>query len=101
MRGRMNATGWIDCYFENVGGAITDSVFPLMNPNGRVAICGQIALYNLEKPDLGARVLPLVLVRTLTVKGFLVFQYARVRRGAPAACQMAPGGQAEISGDRS
>ena len=66
----------IDCYFDNVGGAITDAVFPLMNPNGRVAICGQIALYNLEKPDLGARLLPLVLVRTLTVKGFLVFQYA-------------------------
>ena len=66
----------IDCYFDNVGGAITDAVFQLMNPNGRVAICGQIALYNLEKPDSGARLLPLVLVRTLTVKGFLVFQYA-------------------------
>lgn len=66
----------IDSYFDNVGGAITDAVFPLMNPNGRVAICGQIALYNLEKPDLGARLLPLVLVRTLTVKGFLIFQYA-------------------------
>ena len=47
-----------------------------MNPNGRVAICGQIALYNLEKPETGARLLLLVLVRTLTVKGFLVFQYA-------------------------
>jgi NADPH-dependent curcumin reductase CurA len=68
--------GGIDCYFDNVGGAITDAVFPLMNPKGRVAICGQIALYNLEKPELGARLLPLVLVRTLTVKGFLVFQYA-------------------------
>jgi NADPH-dependent curcumin reductase CurA len=42
----------------------------------RVAICSQIALYNLEKPGSGARLLPLVLVRTLTVKGFLVFQYA-------------------------
>jgi NADPH-dependent curcumin reductase CurA len=66
----------IDCYFDNVGGDITDTVFPLMNPKGRVAICGQIALYNLEKPELGARLLSLVLVRTLTVKGFLVFQYA-------------------------
>ena len=65
----------IDCYFDNVGGAITDAVLPLMNTNGRVAICGQIALYNLEKPETGPRLLPLVLVRTLTVKGFLVFQY--------------------------
>jgi NADPH-dependent curcumin reductase CurA len=66
----------IDCYFDNVGGAITDAVFPLMKPNGRVAVCGQIALYNLEQPDSGARLLPLILIRTLTVKGFLVFQYA-------------------------
>jgi len=66
----------IDCYFDNVGGAISDAVFPLMNTRGRVAICGQIALYNLEKPESGPRLLPLILVRTLTVKGFLIFQYA-------------------------
>jgi NADPH-dependent curcumin reductase CurA len=66
----------IDCYFDNVGGAISDAVFPLMNPKGRVAVCGQIALYNQEKPDTGTRLLPLILVRTLTVKGFLVFHYA-------------------------
>ncbi|SPF56336.1 putative NADP-dependent oxidoreductase YfmJ [Candidatus Sulfopaludibacter sp. SbA4] len=66
----------IDCYFDNVGGSITDAVFPLMNTGGRVAICGQIALYNLEKPETGPRLLPLVLVRTLKVQGFLVFQYA-------------------------
>ena len=66
----------IDCYFDNVGGAITDSVFPLMNTGGRVAICGQISLYNLEKPETGPRLFPLVLTRTLKVQGFLVFYYA-------------------------
>ncbi len=66
----------IDCYFDNVGGAITDAVFPLMNTSGRVSVCGQISLYNLEKPETGPRLLPLVLVRTLKVQGFLVFQYA-------------------------
>ncbi len=65
----------IDCYFDNAGGGITDAVFSLMNPKGRVAVCGQIALYNLEKQEPGPRLLPLVLVRMLTVKGFLVFQY--------------------------
>ncbi len=39
----------IDVYFDNVGGAITDSVFPLLNPRGRVSICGQISLYNLRE----------------------------------------------------
>ncbi|MBL8231552.1 MAG: NADP-dependent oxidoreductase [Bryobacterales bacterium] len=66
----------IDVYFDNVGGAITDAVFPLMNPLGRVAVCGQIALYNLEKPDLGPRLLPLMLRLQLRVQGFLVFQFA-------------------------
>jgi NADPH-dependent curcumin reductase CurA len=65
----------IDCYFDNVGGSTSDAVFPLMNTGGRVSICGQISLYNLEKPEAGPRLLPLVLVRTLKVQGFLIFQY--------------------------
>ena len=72
----------VDCYFDNVGGATTDAIFPLMNPKGRVAVCGQISMYNQEKPEPGPRLLPLVLVRTLTVRGFLVFHYAnRYREG--------------------
>lgn len=68
----------IDCYFDNVGGDTADAVFPLMNPHGRVAVCGQISLYNLEKMGSGPRLLLLmVLIRTLMVKGFLVFQYAQ------------------------
>jgi NADPH-dependent curcumin reductase CurA len=77
----------IDCYFDNVGGATTDAVFPLMNTGGRVSVCGQISLYNLEKPDTGPRLLPLVLVRTLKVQGFLVFQY--FSRSGEAMPQMA------------
>jgi len=65
----------IDCYFDNVGGATTDAVFRLMNPSGRVAICGQIAVYNLDKPYGGPPLLQ-ILVRTLKVQGFLVFHYA-------------------------
>lgn len=66
----------IDCYFDNVGGSITDAVFTLLNPLSRVSICGQIALYNLEKPELGPRLLPLILTRQVKVQGFLVFQFA-------------------------
>jgi NADPH-dependent curcumin reductase CurA len=76
----------IDCYFDNVGGATTDAVFRHMNSGGRVAVCGQIALYNLEKPDTGPRLLPLMIVRTLKVQGFLVFQY--VSRYAEALPQL-------------
>ena len=33
----------VDTYFDNVGGPVTDAVFPHLNVNSRVAICGQIS----------------------------------------------------------
>ena len=66
----------VDCYFDNVGGAITDAVFPLMNTYGRISICGQISQYNLDKPEPGPRLLSLVLVKQLKVEGFIVFRWA-------------------------
>lgn len=65
----------IDCYFDNVGGAITDAVFPLMNVYGRISICGQISQYNVDKPEPGPRLLSLVLVKQLKVEGFIVFRW--------------------------
>jgi NADPH:quinone reductase len=67
----------IDCYFDNVGGAITDAVFILMNSRARISICGQISQYNLEKPEMGPRILlTLLLTRQAKAEGFLVFQFA-------------------------
>jgi leukotriene B4 12-hydroxydehydrogenase/15-oxo-prostaglandin 13-reductase len=65
----------IDCYFDNVGGAITDAVFPQMNVYGRMSICGQISQYNLEKPEPGPRILSFVLVKQIKVEGFIVFRF--------------------------
>lgn len=72
----------IDCYFDNVGGTITDAVFGLLNPNARIAICGQISQYNNVKPELGPRNLSQILVKTATVRGFLVMQYLDQAREA-------------------
>lgn len=67
----------IDVYFDNVGGAITDAVFRLINTKARIAICGQISQYNLEKPEMGPRlILTMLLVRQARAEGFLVFQFA-------------------------
>jgi leukotriene B4 12-hydroxydehydrogenase/15-oxo-prostaglandin 13-reductase len=65
----------IDCYFDNVGGAITDAVFQLLNVFGRVSVCGQISMYNLEKPEPGPRLLPYTLVKQLKVEGFIVTRW--------------------------
>jgi NADPH-dependent curcumin reductase CurA len=67
--------GGIDCYFDNVGGAISDAVFTLMNPFGRVSVCGQISQYNLAKSEPGPRLLGQILVRQLKVEGFIVTRF--------------------------
>jgi NADPH-dependent curcumin reductase CurA len=72
----------IDCYFDNVGGTITDAVFSLMNPNARIAICGQISQYNNTAQELGPRNLSQILIKTATVRGFLVMQYLDQAREA-------------------
>lgn len=66
----------IDVYFDNVGGAITDAVFPCFNSRARVAVCGQISQYNLEKPEQGPRLLWKLIEKQARVEGFLVFQFA-------------------------
>jgi NADPH-dependent curcumin reductase CurA len=38
----------IDIYFENVGGAVTRAVAPLLREGARVPICGFVSLYNSE-----------------------------------------------------
>ena len=65
----------IDVYFDNVGGALTDAVFTLINVNARVSVCGQISQYNLEKPELGPRFLFQLVRNRAKVEGFLVFQF--------------------------
>lgn len=67
----------IDVYFDNVGGAITDAVLRLINTRARISICGQISQYNLEKPEMGPRIiLTMLLVLQARAEGFLVFQFA-------------------------
>ncbi|WP_028602830.1 NADP-dependent oxidoreductase [Ottowia thiooxydans] len=41
----------VDVYFDNVGGAVRDAVWPLMNQGGRIAVCGLIAEYNDNRQD--------------------------------------------------
>jgi NADPH-dependent curcumin reductase CurA len=66
----------VDVYFDNVGGEISDAVMQLLNQRARIAICGQISLYNLERPDIGPRLQPYLLVNSALMKGFIVSNYA-------------------------
>jgi len=59
----------IDVYFENTGGPIQHHVFSRMNTHGRIVVCGMIADYAKEVPDLGPNWIPMIKKR-LTVQGF-------------------------------
>jgi NADPH-dependent curcumin reductase CurA len=65
----------IDVYFDNVGGAISDAVFGQINRFARISICGQISQYNLQKPEMGRRLLWDLLVKQARAEGFLVPQF--------------------------
>jgi NADPH-dependent curcumin reductase CurA len=65
----------IDCYFDNVGGPITDAVFENMAFGCRVAICGQISQYNDTEQAMGPRNLRHFLVKRATLRGLLVFDW--------------------------
>jgi len=61
----------VDVNFENVGGAVLQAVWPLLNDFARVVVCGLIAHYNdntpSRSPDLRS-----VLIKRLTVRGFII-----------------------------
>jgi NADPH:quinone reductase len=66
----------VDVYFDNVGGEISDSVMTLINHGARIVICGQISLYNLERPDVGPRAQLPLLIKSALMQGFIVSDYA-------------------------
>jgi len=65
----------VDVYFDNVGGPITDAVWGQLNRDARVAVCGQISLYNATEQPTGPRKLGQLIQTRATVRGFLVGDY--------------------------
>ncbi|MDE0106065.1 MAG: NADP-dependent oxidoreductase [Bryobacterales bacterium] len=74
----------IDVYFDNVGGPVTDAVFPRLNVRSRVAICGQISQYNAVDAPMGPRLLWHFIVKRIRAEGFLVFDFREHDRTALA-----------------
>jgi NADPH-dependent curcumin reductase len=69
----------IDVYFENVGGAVFEAVFPLLNAFARVPVCGLIAHYNdteAKPPKWASSMMRAILTKRLTFRGFIVSDFA-------------------------
>ncbi|AOL22138.1 NADPH-dependent curcumin reductase CurA [Erythrobacter litoralis] len=66
---QLDAAGGFDVYFDNVGGAVLDTVLTRMNHYGRIAVCGLLADYN-SGERTAPREFDQVLMRRLRVEGF-------------------------------
>jgi hypothetical protein len=66
----------IDVYFDNTGGPVLDAAISLMNLRGRIACCGNVSQYDVEKPAPGPMTVPgLVVTKRLRMEGFIVMDF--------------------------
>jgi hypothetical protein len=78
----------IDVYFDNVGGDVFEACLAQMNVRGRIACCGAVSQYDMAPPSSGPRGVPgLIVVKRLTVQGFIVTDFFDQRERALADLQ--------------
>ena len=61
----------VDIYFENVGGAILDTVLPLLKHGARIPLCGMVSQYNATAP-YGVHNLREIFNHRVTMRGFVI-----------------------------
>jgi len=64
-----------DLFFDNVGGAILDAALLGMAQNGRIVLCGGISAYNAKELPPGPRNIMQIVIRRLTLRGFILFDF--------------------------
>jgi NADPH-dependent curcumin reductase CurA len=75
----------IDVYFDNVGGDVLEACLFQMNLRGRIACCGAVSQYDGAPQPHGPRGVPgLLVVKRLTMQGFIVMDYESERAAAVA-----------------
>jgi NADPH-dependent curcumin reductase CurA len=65
----------VDVYFDNVGGAVSSAVYGRLNIGARIAVCGQVSMYNEPRPEPTFHP-GLLIVYRAKMEGFLVSDYA-------------------------
>ncbi|KAF8135055.1 hypothetical protein EV363DRAFT_1447839 [Boletus edulis] len=70
-----NAVGYLDVFFDNVGGEILDLALKRLNQNARIALCGAISAYNSPTPR-GLENYQNLISQRAKIQGFIVFDYA-------------------------
>ena len=68
----------IDCYFDNVGGDVSDDVIHNMAQNSHVVLCGTISTYNKDlpyPPPISSEIEEILKQKSITRERFLVLNY--------------------------
>ncbi len=65
----------VDLFFDNVGGSILDDALLNMAQFGRIVICGGISAYNETELPPGPRNYMQIVIRRLTVRGFILIDH--------------------------
>ncbi|MHC3458930.1 MDR family NADP-dependent oxidoreductase [Streptomyces flavovirens] len=64
----------VDRYFDNLGGTVTDAVFPMLNIGSQVAVCWQWAT-QVGNEGVGPRLLPYLMFPRATVRGIFSLEW--------------------------
>ncbi|KAI0833528.1 alcohol dehydrogenase [Trametes gibbosa] len=77
------AVGYLDVYFDNVGGEMLDFMLSQLNQKARIVLCGAISDYNVSKPK-GLSAYTSLITQRARIEGFIVLDY-RPRYGEAIA----------------
>ncbi|MFJ4918635.1 MDR family NADP-dependent oxidoreductase [Streptomyces sp. NPDC088725] len=64
----------VDRYFDNLGGAVTDAVFSMLNIGSRIALCWQWAT-QVGQDVVGPRLLPYLMFPRATIRGIFSLEW--------------------------
>ncbi|KAI4177220.1 MAG: hypothetical protein LQ343_000704 [Gyalolechia ehrenbergii] len=88
--------GFVEVYFDNVGGEILDLMLTRMKRHGRIAACGAIAEYN-KSDGHGIKNWFEVISNRIEIKGFIIFDYmAKAKEGTEELVKATKDGKIKV-----
>ena len=79
--------GYVEVYFDNVGGAILDLMLTRMKKGGRVAACGAITDYNKSEKS-GLKNWYEVIMSRIEIRGFIIMDFLAEGKGPEAVKEL-------------
>ncbi|EXJ93069.1 hypothetical protein A1O3_01625 [Capronia epimyces CBS 606.96] len=91
--------GFVDLYFDNVGGHILDLMLARLKRNGVSVACGSISAYNSQEPTVLKNYFQVITMR-LSIRGFIVLDYlAKAKETLEIFVRAVQDGKLKISND--